>query len=343
MRVLLYLNGAEGYQTGIEDGFQYLKEQGRITELQWFYFQEYERNNGHQSTIEQIVRIAQEFLPDIIVFYHLARFRIDEATLMKIKGIASKPLMAYDEGDMYGGITKPMSSQMKTVMKVSDVVSVRGLGAITEQIKKINPAIIYTPHHADIARFDCEPYILEKREYPMVLIGNKVQSRILSSLFSIPGAKERERIIKYIDKHFPDEFHLFGNGWSGIRSHRGTVDFQKQIEVYRNSWVTVAYEHYPGIANYFSNRLPIALLAGSLYVCHYHQGYENIFKNCDFIFFYKTEQELYSVLKYLFSLNEENLLERSRRARAFALANYTPQVVWRNFFENIQKAAKKHE
>ena len=343
MRVLLYLNGTEGHQTGIEDGFNYLKDQGRIKELKWFYFQEYERSNGHQSTIEQIVQRAEAFLPDVIVFYHLAKFSLDAATLLRIKSIASQPLLAYDEGDMYGGIAKPMSRQMKTIMKIADVVSLRGMGTISEQVRKINPAIIYTPHHADIARFDQQPYILDQRKYPMVLIGNKVQSRILSSLLSIPGAKERERIIKYIDKHFPNEFHLFGNGWAGIRSHRGTVDFQKQMEVYRNSWITVAYEHYPGIANYFSNRLPIALMAGSLYVCHYHQGYENIFKNCDFIFFYKTEQELYNVLKYLFSLSEENLLERSKKARAFALANYTPQVVWSNFFENIQKVGKKHE
>ncbi len=342
MKVLLYLNGTEGHQTGIEDGFNYLKEKGRVTGLQWFYYQEYERNNGHQATINEIVRMAQVFQPDIIVFYHLAKFRIDEATLATLKGLASKPLLAYDEGDMYGGIAKPISKQMRAIMKMSDVVSIRGLGAISEQIRKINPAIVYTPHHADIARFDQAPYILEQRKYPMVLIGNKVQSRILSSLLSIPGAKARERVIRYIDRHFPNEFHLFGNGWNGIRSHRGAVDFQKQMEIYRNSWITVAYEHYPDIANYFSNRLPIALMAGSLYVCHYHQGYENIFKNCDFIFFYKTKQELYNVLKYLFSLSEENLLERSRNARAFALANYTPQVVWSNFLENIQKTAKQH-
>jgi hypothetical protein len=337
MKVLLYLNGAEGYQTGIEDGFSYLRDTGVVSELSWFYYQEYERNSGHEATIEKILSTAEMLQPDVIIFFHLGTFSIEQITLDKIRSIASKPLLAYDEGDMYGGIAKPLKPNLKRIIKCADVVSIRGLGAISRAISKINRNIVFTPHHADIARFDKAPFILKERKYPAILIGNKVQSRVFSRLLSIPGAIEREKTIKYLSKHFPNDFYLFGNGWSGISTHQGVVDFQKQIEVYKDSWVTVAYEHYPKIANYFSNRLPIALLSGSLYVCHYHEGYENMFKDCDFIFFYKTNHELNHILKYIFSLSKDNLLERSARARDFALANYIPQVVWKNFFTNILK------
>ena len=113
--------------------------------------------------------------------------------------------------------------------------------------------------------------------------------------------------------------------------------FGQQIKYYKNALITVAYEHYPKIPYYFSNRLPIALLSGSIYVCHYHAGYEKIFNEGDFIFFFRTNQEAIDIIKYITSLNTENLIERSKRARLFALANYTPEVVWKNFYDNILK------
>jgi len=41
MKTLLFLNAREGSQTGQEDGFTYLQNIGKISDLKWFYFEEF--------------------------------------------------------------------------------------------------------------------------------------------------------------------------------------------------------------------------------------------------------------------------------------------------------------
>lgn len=343
MKTLLYLNGTDGCQTGIEDGFSHLKSAGVISDLKWFYLEDYAKSSGANAAMVQAKRMAEEFQPELIVVFHISKLAVSSAFIDSLKALSSKPILAYDEGDMYGTWAKPVTQSMVLIMRRADVVSLRGLGKFYNQIRKLNHRIIYTPHHADIARFDKEPYLLSERKNKLVLIGNKVTSR-LGVFRRLPGAKERECFIRAMGDAFPNDFVLHGNGWSGFKGNRGPVDFFKQLEVYRDSWMTVAYEHYPEIPYYFSNRLPIALLAGSLYVCHRHKGYENMFKGCDFIFFFDTNAEAVDLVSYIHSLSKEDLFERSQRARTFALRYFTPSVIWGNFFKNVlNEVGAKHE
>lgn len=337
MKTLLFLNGPEGWQTGIEDGFTSLQSQGEISELKWFYFEEFAKKSSSNQCILKMVEVANDFLPELIVFFHIGIFPIKREFVLNLLSISSKPILVYDEGDMYGGWAKPVSSSMKILLKYANVVSIRGLGKWHETVLKYNKNVIYTPHHADIARFDVEPHLNFDRKDEIILIGNKVKPRFLSKIRRLPGAELREKFAVEIGNAFPKKFKLYGNGWDKFTGNQGPIDFQQQIEYYKNALITVAYEHYPEIPYYFSNRLPIALLSGSIYVCHYHEGYEKIFNEGDFIFFFRTNQEAIDIIKYITSIGRENLIERSKRARLFALENFTPEVVWKNFYMNILK------
>jgi hypothetical protein len=340
MKTLLFLNGPLGWQTGIEDGFNHILQMNLISDLKWFYFHDYAKTSSLNDALTEMMRISKNYLPELIVFFHASDLPVSKSYLRNLKELSSKPIIVYDDGDMYGGICKPINNRMKTLLKEADAVSIRGLGKFYRTIAKYNNNIFYTPHHADIARFDKDPHILHDRKYPIVLIGNRIRGKI-SPVFRIPGAEGRESFVMHIGKSFPSMFYVFGDGWNGFSGNQGPVDFQLQIDICKDSWITVAYEHYPQIPYYFSNRLPIALLSGSLYVCHYHEGLENIFRNCDFIFFFKTNQEAVDIIQYLFSLSKDDLLGRSQRAREYALKNYTPQIVWQNFFNNVIRTSKK--
>jgi hypothetical protein len=337
MKVLLLLNGPLGWQTGIEDGFTNLLATGKLTDLKWFYFDDYSKLHSASKCYTEIIDISNNFLPNLIVFFHIGKFPINEGFLSSLKKIPSNPAIVYDEGDMYGGIAKPVSKSMKLLFKTADVVSIRGLGKWHELVNKYNRKVIYTPHHADISRFNKEPNIYELRQNDIILIGNRVKPRFLSSIRRMSGAKGRENFVKIISETFGTKFKLYGNGWENFKSNKGSIGFQDQMEYYKNSWVTVAYEHYPEIPYYFSNRLPIALLSGSLYVCHYHEGYEKIFQEGDFIFFFKSNDEAIDIIKYIFSLSEDELLERAKRASEFAIKHFTPEVIWSNFLNNVKK------
>ena len=337
MKILLFLNGKEGCQTGIEDGFTYILNSKKISKLDWFYYNDYSNKNSEKAACNKMIELAYKLTPDIIVFFHIGNFNLDLHFFKKLRNISSKPKLVYDEGDMYGSWAKPILKKMKLMFQNVDVISIRGLGKFHDKIQKLNPNIIYTPHHNDIARFDVEPPKDEKRESNLVLIGNKVKPKILSSIRRLPGARQREQFVKVMGKEFPKQLKLYGNGWNNFIGNQGPVDFYKQNEIYQKNWITIAYEHYPKIPFYFSNRLPMALMNGSLYVCHYHKGYEKMFPNCDFIFFFNSYRESIDIIKYLLSLSEEELSKRSKNAKEFALRQYHPSIIWSNFLTNTLK------
>jgi hypothetical protein len=335
MKTLLLLNGPDGWQVGIEDGFVHLKETGMVAELRWFYFEAYSWKHSVKESLQMVMKMAAEFLPELIVIFHIKNFPIGKEEISILKKLDSKPIIAYDEGDMYGTWAKPLPSRVKNLAAAVDVVSLRGTGKLYQRFSGINPNAIYTPHHAELARFDREPYLLKERENSIIFIGNKIKPRILSSIRRMPGALERERFVRDMGKAFPETFRLYGEGWKGFTGDRGAADFMKQMDYYRNTWITVAYEHYPDEPDYFSNRLPIALMAGSLYVCHYHRGYEKIFAGCDFIFFFHTNEEAVGLVKKILSFTKEDLFERSKRAREFSISHYHPNVTWTDFFKKV--------
>jgi len=335
MKVFLLLNGPEGWQTGIEDGFIHLKAKGIIDNLQWFYYHEYARKKSPSESISSILRLANNFQPDLIVFFHISTFPIREKDIAELRKIKSHPLIAYDEGDMYGTWAKPITKSMKILAKKVDIISLRGLGNLQKTLHKYNKNIIYTPHSADISRFDNQPSLLPKRQNDLIFIGNKIKPRILSQIRRMPGAFDREVFVRDMGKAFPNNFNLYGMGWDGFVGYKGIVEFQNQMDFYRDSWITLAYEHYPKEPYYFSNRLPIALMSGSLYVCHLHEGYYNIFKNTDFIYFFTKNSEAIEISKYLLSLSKTDLFQKSQRARQFSLNFFHPNIIWENFLNNI--------
>lgn len=336
MKTLLFLNGPEGWQSGIEDGFVHLRDIGEISELSWFYFEAFAKNNNTKDSILKMLELVNEFQPKLIIFFHVGKFPISIDFITNIKQCGSKPKLVYDEGDMYGGWAKPITKSMKILFSNSDIVSIRGLGKWYKTIKKYNNNVVYTPHSNSLYRISKDKELKTEKKYRFIFIGNKVTS-YFGKIRRLNGSKEREKIVRVIADNFPNQIKIFGKGWNGIKGYQGLLDFNKQVDVCLNSWVQISYEHYPKIPLYFSDRLPIALSSGQIYVCHYHDGYENMFINTDFIYFYKDKNELLDILVYLNSLSEEQLYNKSIRAKEWCEINLSPLTVWSNLYNAIKK------
>lgn len=334
MKVLLFLNGPDGWQLGIEDGFTNLHLKGLISELKWFYFEEFVKSESASRCILKMHEIAIDFLPDLIIFFHIGRLSINKKFIIELKNIESKPLIVYDEGDMYGGFSKPITKSMKLMFRFTDFVSIRGLGKWYMKVRKFNQNVLYVPHSNSLLRFSEKLHLNKNKE--IIFIGNKVSSR-LGQLRRLSGAYEREKYIIEMAKHFPNQISIYGKGWDNLNGYKGKLDFLKQIDVCQNAYIHISYEHYPEIPYYFSDRLPIALSAGQIYVCHYHVGYEDMFKNCDFIYFFKTTNEAIDIINYLFSLSNDELNKKSKNAKEFSNRFLSPNVVWQSLLERIVK------
>lgn len=335
MKVLLFLNGPEGCQMGIEDGFSSLQKSGMISTLKWFYYNDYSAKHSVKECLNEILNISKNYNPDLIVFFHICDFPISINLIDELKKIPSKPIIAYDEGDMYGGISKRVSKSMKVLFKNADIVSIRGLGKWYDTVKKYNKNVIYIPHSNSLIRYTNLLDPKQSIEENIIFIGNRAQSR-LGRLYRLPGAWAREKFVFKLGHHFNRRIKIYGDGWQEISANMGKLEFTKQVEVCANSLIHVSYEHYPNIPYYFSDRLPIALASGQIYVCHYHQGYENIFRECDFIYFFKDIDESIDIINFLLSLDRNQLLEKCKKAKKFSDQFLSPFITWQNFIIAIE-------
>tara|TARA_B110000114_G_C15032940_1_gene373744 strand:+ start:40 stop:1059 length:1020 start_codon:yes stop_codon:yes gene_type:complete len=339
MKVLLFLNGPEGYQTGIEDGFNFLLSAGKISTLKWFYFNDFAAKNSEIASKNKMIDLALKFQPDLIVFFHIGSFSIDEKFILEFKRLNSQPILGYDEGDMYGGWSKPITKKMKGIMGSVDIVSIRGLGKFYDLVKKINKNLIYVPHSNSLYRFSKGLKLPQQRDSKVIFMGNRVTSRF-GNLVRLSGALGREKLVYSLTKELPNRLNVYGKGWANLITNKGHYKFHEQIDVCSKSWIHVSFEHYPEIPYYFSDRLPIALASGQIYVCHYHEGYENIFNGCDFIYFFRSNKEALDIINYLNSLSKDELYKKSVKAKAFSETYLSPTVVWNNFFEKCKELKK---
>ncbi len=342
MNVLLFLNGAEeGSQTGQEDGFKYLLKIKKISKLIWFYYINHARDHSNESSLIKMEELANKFQPDLIIIFHIGKFKIDRKFILRLKNLDSKPTLVYDEGDMYGGWSKPVTSSMKIMFKNVDFVSIRGLGKWYKTVKKYNKNIIYTPHSNSLYRFSKTLNTEDERQRKFLFIGSSVGSR-LGNIRRLSGAKGRENFVKKISNDLPEDVIIYGKRWGNLSGYQGILNFNKQFDVCKKYWFHISYEHYPEIPYYFSSRLPIALAAGQIYICHYHKGYEKIFKNCDFIYFFNSYDEAVDIMNCLKDLSLEQLQIKSINARKWLENNLNADIVWSNLFNavNIKKTIR---
>ena len=62
MKILLFLNGPEGCQMGIEDGFTYLLSKGELSELQWFYYNDFSTKNTKADCLIKMIAVVNPSL-----------------------------------------------------------------------------------------------------------------------------------------------------------------------------------------------------------------------------------------------------------------------------------------
>jgi hypothetical protein len=334
MKVLLFLNGLKGSQYGIEDGFNSLLLNKRISKLSWFYFEDVAEKESIEIALEKMLILTNEFIPNLIVFFHIGNFPINIKFMKELRNISSKPLIVYDEGDMYGSWAKPITKSMRILFKSSDLISIRGLGDWLQIVKKYNSNIVYTPHSNSLNRISSIFSINSIRKKEFLFIGNRVTSR-LGFVRRLPGASDRESLLKFLYNSFPDKVSIYGLGWEKIFDSKGKLEFKKQTMICNEYWFHISYEHYPSIPYYFSDRLPISLASGQIYICHYHKGYDEIFKGTDFIYFFKSKKELIDIMTYLLSLSHDQLNVKSMNAKKWVANNLSPNIVWGNLLDSI--------
>lgn len=318
MRLLAIINEPrERAHDDIYRALVYLEKKAYITAYKTYSFLAKLLSGESEDKINhEIIDLAQEFQPDMIIFMHTMTLRINERTMYCLKKLPSSPILSYWEGDFYQPPSKPLPSQILEIIKHCNVVFCQGFGYMTKKFRKICQTVLYVPAFSDMERFhkdsSRDP---NKIKYDVVMIANISQRRIPWK--NLPGFYWRRRLVDLFYNKLGSRFAVFGQGWTGSYA-QGMIPYERQASVYHSSRLALGINNFHG-EYYFSDRLPNAMLSGVPIVYSYEYGYEEIFPDDFLNCFFKSPEEAWDIAYRLLSKPQMELDLLGQKMSAFAM------------------------
>jgi hypothetical protein len=334
---LLYLpnEANEGDQFGPRAAFEaMLADQTLSDYLSFSFLIEARKPGGADEAMRRLVQMAADFQPDVVFWQHISRFPLRSMTLKSLQALRSGPLIVYHEGDIFGRLSKRPTSSMHILAAHSDVVFVVGLGENADLFRRMGArCVMYAPHSVDEVRFGKPWNARETNRSGVVMIGNRLTSRIRPLRF--PGAIAREKLAVRLHRLLGDRFSVYGRGWEGFGFSRGPLPFHEQERVLRQHCLSVAWSHDDTTPYYFSDRLPIALLSGVAHATNYQPGYELMFCNGQDLAYYRDVDEAVDMVDWLLSRPPSYLIEMGLAGERLARRWLTSDQVFREMVSII--------
>ena len=335
---VLYLpnESVEGDQEGARAAFASLSADGTIEHLEAFSFLvEARRPGGPDAAQARLVDMAAEFQPTVVFWQHISKFPLRRATMSRIKGLASRPIVAYHEGDVYGQWHKRPTPAMRLLAASSDVVFVVGMGANARLFKRMGaPRVLFSPSSASDANGKEARDPARVADAGVVMIANRFTSRL--ARLRVPGARAREKLAVSLHSNLGRRFVVHGKGWDGFPFNGGPVPYSEQEQVIRRHVLSVGWTLFDSTPRYFSDRLPIALLSSVPHATNYQPGYESMFEDGESLIWFHSVEEAVEKVQWLLSLPVARLAEIGRAGRALAKRSFTHEVVLRRLMDQIQ-------
>lgn len=277
MRVLYIPNEhAHHRQEGARSGFAKLSASGLLSEVRVYSFLlRIREGEGFNSVFRGLCALVSELRPDVVLIQHPGGTGLLSDHWIQLRKISPFTLV-YHEGDAYDRWRKVLPPEAKAAAQSANLTLTVGASNQMSILSRAGArAMRWTPHSFDPMRFGMEaPIQVQEKEFDVVFIGNSVRSRMPGR--SIPGVRDRHRLVAEMSKRFGRRFAVYGKGWTGATA-QGPIAFADQERAVRSGWITANWDHYPAEAMYFSDRLPISLASGTVHVTTRHPGYDTVF------------------------------------------------------------------
>lgn len=338
---LLYIANENmmGDQVGARQAFEIMKREDILQDYRVVSFILLQRQCNSKKQIElELLKIFKEFMPDIVLIEHLGKFSLGSVLLKKFKSIKKNIVISYREGDVYKGIVKPISSQIKKIAPVTDIMFLSGDREYINLFKKIGFNYVkYSPNCVDTVRFG---HVKKDKDikFDMIFIGNNIGKRF--KIFEMEGNDIRRKCIKLLSKTYGNKFCLYGEGWDRIEGNKGRLHFDLQNEAMQLSKMVIGIDHYPSVSKYFSNRLPIAMVSGVPYVCYKSKDLDKLFKDREEIFFFDNEKTLIETVEEVLALSDEKRKQIGENGRKKILDRYTTEKIYKEIINECKNILK---
>lgn len=234
---------------------------------------------GHAASLEELLRAANQFRPSVMLVVTPNGFGHEPGWVRRFLAAAGSPTVLYFEGDPWGGrggVGKRINRAMAAWFEVADVVfSVAREPHFSLFRKHGARDVRYIPQtYCPVSFREAEetpPDSGREIEFDAVAIGSNLTR--WGRVSRIPGAVQRVKTMRGLQRRSDLRLALYGLGWSG-RGVKGPLTYDRQTAVIRRGLMSVNWDHFPAHEGYSSDRLPISLLAGRVQVTTAHPRME---------------------------------------------------------------------
>ena len=302
------------------DVYRALEELSRVGIMDSYkvypFLARFEDNLSNDEVLDEILTISEEYQPQVILWFHADILKVPKTVVEKLRGLNSRPVMGYWDGDIFKNPYNPLPKNIFDLVVNCDVSFWQGQIPIFKKFKSMgHKDIRYTPAATDEVRFGA---LREKDPvFDVVMVANFFSSRLPWRNF--PGIRWRVKIAKYFYKKLGKRFAVFGNKWKGPFAC-GPVTFKEQTSINHKSRIVLGV-NTSNCDYYFSNRMPICMSSGVPIVNNYQKGFDEIFRDIDYPYFFKTTEEAWIIARNLLDKSQSELDEIGSRTRDFALAH----------------------
>ena len=274
----------------------------------------------------EILALLREGGHDLIVWMHTRTLGVSGATLDEIEGLPQRPQMVYWEGDSYHPFYKPVPRQMQAIMGRCRTVYMPCGGPVVRTLRRAGVRDLrYAPSCTSGTRFPPIWQPRGERTHEIVMIGNRATTR--RPFKRMPGARQREALVRSLERRYGERFAVCGAGWSGP-SAVGTCTFDEQADIYAQAAIAVGVNNstYPLV---FSNRVPIAMACGIPLVYSMNPRFADVFPDTVLATFFSSPEEALARIDALLESEASALEGLSSANRAFFTENLTTTIVAR--------------
>jgi hypothetical protein len=333
---LLYLPDEAhlGDQVGPRRAFEALIRDGRLGAYQAFAPAYEAAVSGSVDASARLFALANSFQPTIVLWTHPAAFPVASELVAKLRSLGSSPTIVLQDMDPWGMIRNRLTPSTRLLAKEADLVYLSGTGSLARVFRRAGAARVrYAFDGADGGRFGMPWSPTTQREYDVVMIANRNRGRLPGS--ALPGAWRRARLVDLLERQYGLRFALYGHGWEGHSSWKGTLAFEDQGEANRSAWVSAGWDHFPAIANYTSNRTPISLVSGIPHVTNYQPGYELIYPPGSGLYWGKTVRSVAEMVAVVLAMPRKDLLALGEIAACFVRDHRSQEALTERLLEDV--------
>ena len=337
---LLYLPNepVPGWQSGPRRAFEKMREEGDLSDYRAISFEHLAQTQSHDAVREEIASACRDFRPDIVLWQHVSGFEVTESFLNDLKRTDSRPCLVYHEADVFGRLIKRPTRSMRLLAAAADIVFTVGTGWWADRLRGLGASDVrYAPHYYDEDMFGTAWEPTAEREFDIVMIANLVESRFRMLGLGLPGTRERRALAIELDRRHGSRFALYGRGWDDYPFARGPIEFDRQVDVVRRGWISVIWNHFPDVPDYFSDRLPISFASGVAHASNAHPGYGKLFRNGETLIYEDSVAALADRLDAELKRPGQELIDIGEAGKRYAADNLTAYKVLRSMVADVTR------